>query len=350
MIDFSTIWTRIQSWASDLGFQDIAVTDTDLSSYSDQYRQWLDEQFHGSMGYLERNVNKRLDPSSLVPKTCRVISARMDYMPVASSDTLDDPKRGFISRYALGRDYHKVLRRKLAKLAQQIQKEVGGNYRAFVDSAPVLEKPLAEKAGLGWVGKHTLLLNQNAGSYFFLGEIFTDIPLPLTKRVVADSCGACKACITVCPTQAIIGPKKLDARRCISYLTIENKGTIPMEFRELIGNRIFGCDDCQIFCPWNRFAQQTIEPDFTVRYGLDTPRLVDLLKWDEQTFFQRTLGMAIRRINYQQWVRNLAVAAGNSVPSLELKQVLHTKMNEMSMSNESMVLEHLSWAMNQLSN
>lgn len=346
--DLDQLLDRIGVWATELGFQQIAVTDTQLDVYSKRYLDWLASHFHGSMGYLERNVEKRLDPQKLIPKTLRVISVRMDYLPSADSSTLEDPKRAFISRYALGRDYHKVLRRKLAKLAQQIQSEVGGTYRAFVDSAPVLEKPLGEKAGLGWIGKNTLLLNRDAGSYFFLGEIFTDVPLPLTKKTVKDECGSCRACITVCPTQAIIGPRKLDARKCISYLTIENKDEIPTEFRKAIGNRIFGCDDCQIFCPWNRYAQQTIETDFTVRHGLDSRSVIDLLKWDEQTFLSRTRGMAIRRINYLQWVRNLAIAAGNSVPSTLLKRTLQVKMNEMEHRNSSMVLEHLEWAVEQL--
>lgn len=346
--DLNELLDRIRAWATELGFQDIAVTDTQLDAYSKRYLEWLASHFHGSMGYLERNVEKRLDPQKLIPETLRVISARMDYLPSADSTTLDDPERAFISRYALGRDYHKVLRRKLAKLAQQIQSEVGGAYRAFVDSAPVLEKPLGEKAGLGWIGKNTLLLNREAGSYFFLGEIFTDLPLPLTNRTVKDECGSCKACITVCPTQAIVGPRKLDARKCISYLTIENRDSIPTEYRKAMGNRIFGCDDCQIFCPWNRYAQKSMETDFTVRYGLDSRSLIDLLKWDERTFLIRTRGMAIRRINYLQWVRNLAVAAGNSVPSATLVRTLHVKMNEMANCNSTMVLEHLEWALDQL--
>lgn len=346
--DLEELLGRVRVWASDFGFQDISVTDTQLSTYSEHYQEWLASHFHGTMGYMERNVEKRLDPQQLIPKTLRVISARMDYLPSADASTLDDPKRAFISRYALGRDYHNVLRRKLAKLAQKIQEEAGGTYRAFVDSAPVLEKPLGEKAGLGWIGKNTLLLNRQAGSYFFLGEIFTDLPLPVTSKTVKDECGSCKACINVCPTQAIVGPRKLDARKCISYLTIENKASIPAEFRKAIGNRIFGCDDCQIFCPWNRYAQLTIEPDFSIRHGLDSRSLIDLLKWDERTFFTRTQGMAIRRINYLQWVRNLAVAAGNSVPSALFLQTLHVKLNEMVNRQATMVVEHLRWAVTEL--
>ena len=348
MTSFVALFNQIRAWASDFGFQDIAVTDTDLSAFSGPYLEWLANKFHGSMGYMERNVQKRINPNVLIPDTLRVISARMDYLPNADSSTLSDPSKAYIARYALGRDYHKVMRRRLAKLAKKIEREAGGSYRAFVDSAPVLEKPLGSKAGLGWIGKNTLLLNRNAGSYFFLGEIYTDIPFPLNDLKVKDQCGSCKACITVCPTGAIVAPRKLDARRCISYLTIENKGKIPTKFRKLIGNRIFGCDDCQIFCPWNRFAQTTTETDFAIRHQLDAPKIIDLLKWDEKTFLARTRGMAIRRINYTQWVRNLAVAAGNSTSSHELVQILYIKMNEMNTRSDSMVIDHLLWAISQL--
>ena len=348
MTDLSELWRRIEGWAEALGFQQIAVTDADLSAYSDDYLGWLAAEFHGSMRYMARNRNKRLDPALLQPGTIRMLSARMDYLPEADSSTLADRRQGYISRYALGRDYHKVLRRRLAKLASQIQQEVGGEYRALVDSAPVLEKPVAEKAGLGWIGKHTLLLNREAGSYFFLGEIYTNIPLPVTAQPVVDSCGSCKACMTVCPTQAIVGPRRLDARKCISYLTIENKDAIPVEYRKAIGNRIYGCDDCQIFCPWNRYAVPTKETDFAIRHGLDHPSLIDLLKWDERTFDARTRGMAIRRINYIQWVRNIAVAAGNSTPSKELRRMLLVKMNEMEARKAPMVVEHLQWALSSL--
>ena len=348
MSNLDSLVAQIRAWARELGFQDIAITDTDLRGYSDEYLEWLARQFHGSMGYMARNLPKRIDPRALIPNTLRVISARMNYLPAADAGTLGESSKAFISRYALGRDYHKVLRRRLARLSKKIQAEAGGQYRAFVDSAPVLEKPLAAKAGLGWVGKNTLLLHPEAGSYFFLGEIFTDLPLPLTQTSTTDQCGVCKACITVCPTQAIVAPRRLDARRCISYLTIENKDAIPLEFRRAIGNRIFGCDDCQIFCPWNRYAQLTTDPDFAIRYKLDAPSLVELLKWDEPTFLFRTQGMALRRINYQQWTRNLAVACGNSQPSQALLQMLYIKSNEMQLRAESMVLEHLDWAVRQL--
>ena len=305
---------HLDSWAMDLGFQQIGVADTDLSDYEPDYSAWLEQQFQGDMGYMARNVDKRTDPSKLMPGTIRVISARMDYLPVARSNVLNSPDKGYISHYALGRDYHKTVRGRLRALAKQIEIHAGGQYRAFTDSAPILEKPLAAKAGIGWVGKNTLILNQSAGSWFFLGEIFTNIPLPINVEVQADKCGTCEACINVCPTGAIIGPKQLDPRRCISYLTIEHKGVIDEELRESIGNRIFGCDDCQLVCPWNRFAQASNELDFVPRHGLDDPTLIGLLAWNEEDFLKHTEGMALRRINYSQWVRNLAIAAGNAQP------------------------------------
>lgn len=300
------------------------------------------------MGYMARNVAKRIDPGELLPGTVSVISARMNYLTEDSPVLNNDPNAANISRYALGRDYHKTVRQRLNRLAKRIENHVDHKFRAFVDSAPVLEKPLATKAGLGWVGKHTLVLNEEAGSFFFLGEIFTDIPFEPNHDAVEDRCGACRACINVCPTKAIIGPRQLDARRCISYLTIEHEGTIPVEFRKAIGNRVFGCDDCQLICPWNRFARTSIESDFTPRHGLDNATLIDLLGWNEATFLKRTEGMALRRVNFSQWVRNLAVAAGNAESSADLKIALNGQRTQAQERGDEMCLEHLEWALNQL--
>ena len=341
---------RIERWAAALGFQQIGVADTDLSAYAPEFRRYLAANLSGDMGYLHRGAKQRLAPATLLPGTVRVISARMDYLGVAPPAATDLPTNdgsAYIARYALGRDYHKTVRRRLAQLARQIEDAAGGTHRAFTDSAPVLEKPLGEKAGLGWQGKNTLLLNAEAGSWFFLGEIFTSLPLPVTKAPAQPpkqgepSCGQCRACISVCPTGAILGPRRLDATRCISYLTIEHKGAIPPALRPAIGNRVFGCDDCQIVCPWNRYAKRSAEVDFAPRHGLDAVAIADLLAWDEATFNQRTLGMALRRINYQQWLRNLAVAAGNAPPSDAIVAGLEARWAEA----EAMAREHIAWAL-----
>ena len=349
MTTFLQLKMKIDEWARELGFQQVGITDVDLSAHEPHVRAWLQQGFHGSMDYLHRNLDKRLHPDQLEPDTCRVIAARMDYLPpdTAPMEVLNDPARGYVSRYALGRDYHKVIRRRLARLAQRIDdaaSDVGANYRAFTDSAPVLEKALAEKAGLGWIGKHSVLLNRSAGSWFFLGEIFTNLPLPIDEPHAGDHCGNCQACITVCPTNAIVGPKQLDARRCISYLTIELKDAIPEPLRELIGNRVFGCDDCQLFCPWNRYAQTTREPDFTPRHRLDSTTLVELFEWSPETFDRNTRGSAIRRINYEQWQRNLAVALGNGTPTPKAISALQAARADAS----SMVGEHIDWALARL--
>ncbi|MFP6835267.1 MAG: tRNA epoxyqueuosine(34) reductase QueG [Pseudomonadales bacterium] len=339
----------LDSWAEELGFQQLGVTDVDLSEHEPHVRAWLRKGFQGSMGYLERNLEKRLHPEQLESHTCRVIAVRMDYLPDDSRpmDVLNDKDRGYVSRYALGRDYHKVVRGRLAKLARRIDSaasEIGANYRAFTDSAPVLEKALAEKAGLGWIGKHTLLLNRAAGSWFFLGEIFTNLPLPIDAPQTTDHCGNCKACITVCPTGAIVGPKQLDARRCISYLTIELKDAIPEPLRALIGNRVFGCDDCQLFCPWNRQPNTTSEQEFSPRHQLDAETLVTLFGWSRETFEENTRGSAIRRISYEQWQRNLAVALGNGSASEDAVSALKTARDGAS----AMVAEHIDWALDRL--
>ncbi len=347
-MDLQAVSRDIRTWATELGFDEIGIADVDLSTVSADYREWLKCNFHGEMLYMARNVEKRLAPDRLLPGTVRVISARMNYAPPTAPVAQSDPSLACISRYALGRDYHKVLRRKLAKLAKRIAAVAGGSHRAFVDSAPVLEKPLAENAGLGWVGKNTLLLHPDVGSYFFLGEIFTDLPLPVTSNKVEPLCGACKACINICPTGALVEPGKLDARKCISYLTIELKGSIPIELRPLVGNRVFGCDDCQLICPWNRFAPATLERDFAVRHNLDRMPIAELLTWSEHEFLERTAGMALRRVNYSQWTRNLAVAAGNAPFDKRLLDSLQCKRQEMNDRKDSMCLEHIDWALERL--
>ncbi len=348
MIDYQQLASEIKTWAKTLGFQGIGITDTDLSQHEGHLKTWLAKKFHGDMDYMEKHGTKRSRPEELIPGTIRIISVRMDYLPpdIETVAILRNRNKAYISRYALGRDYHKVIRQRLQKLAVKIQENIKAfNYRAFVDSAPVLEKALAEKAGLGWIGKNTLVLNQKAGSYFFLGEIYTDLPLPCDKPI-KEHCGNCTACIDVCPTKAIIGPYQLDARRCISYLTIEYKKSIPVEFRKLIGNRIFGCDDCQLTCPWNRFANFTHEKDFQPRHNLDNQDLVDLFSWDENTFLDKTQGSAIKRAGYECWLRNIAVALGNAPSTPEIISSLESRKNDKS----ELVREHVKWALDQHQN
>jgi epoxyqueuosine reductase len=335
-----------------LGFQKLAVTDIDLSAHAPHVRRWLNEGFAGEMGYLHRNLEKRLHPDQLEPSTYRVITARMNYLPADTQpiEVLENSNKAYISRYALGRDYHKVLRRRLAKLASQINELLtqgqSANYqfRAFTDSAPVLEKALAEKGGLGWMGKHTLILDKEAGSWFFLGEIYTNAPLAIDQTIVEDACGKCSACMTVCPTQAIISPKKLDATRCISYLTIEHKDSIDEALRPLMGNRIYGCDDCQLFCPWNRDAPTTTEPDFAVRNGLDQPELLDLFELSEEQFRLLIQGSAMGRVGYPQWQRNIAIALGNGAGGEEVVNALTHGLGRVNL----MVDQHIDWALGQL--
>ena len=341
-IDFTALARHIKRWAKELGFAAAGITDTGLSETEGRLQAWLDKGYHGDMAYMAKHGHKRTRPSELVPGTRHIISVRMDYLPEEPdpSRILDDPAAAFISRYALGRDYHKVMRSRLKKLAQRIESETGPfGYRAFVDSAPVMEKPLAAKAGLGWVGKHSNLLARGAGSWFFLGELYTDLPLP-TDAPVSDHCGDCQACIDICPTRAIVTPYQVDARRCISYLTIELHGPIPVELRPLMGNRIYGCDDCQQCCPWNRFAQATREADFAPRHGLDRATLSELFSWSEDEFLRRTEGSPIRRIGHERWQRNIAVALGNSgdpgcIPLLEKQWTGASKM----------LREHIEWAL-----
>ena len=336
----------ILRWGEELGFQQLGVSDIDLRNAEADLHAWLAAGLHGDMDYMQKHGSKRSRPEELVPGTVRVISARMDYLPEqqsAAEALLDHPSRAYISRYALGRDYHKVLRARLQKLATRIGSQIGEfGYRVFVDSAPVLEKALAQKASIGWYGKHTNIIHDKAGSWFFLGELYTDLPLPIDDASESH-CGSCTACIEVCPTNAITGPYELDARRCISYLTIEMRKSIPVEFRKAIGNRIYGCDDCQIFCPWNKFAEPTAEADFAPRHGLDTADLAELFAWSEQTWLEKTEGSAIRRIGYEIWLRNIAVALGNAATTPAVVTALESRIE----SPLNLVAEHAAWALQQ---
>lgn len=337
----------IKAWALDLGFQQAGIADPELSADEARLLAWLDAGRHGEMHYMGRHGLKRSRAALLHPGTLRVISVRMDYLPAHAApawQVLDEPALAYVSRYALGRDYHKLLRKRLQKLAVRIQEAVGEfSYRVFTDSAPVLEKPLARAAGLGWIGKHTNLLNREAGSWFFLGEIYTDLALP-ADTPGSDHCGTCRACLDACPTGAIVAPYELDARLCISYLTIELRGPIPEPLRPLIGNRIFGCDDCQLVCPWNRFAAPTGEADFSPRHGLDSATLVALFQWSEPQFHRYTEGSAIRRIGYECWLRNIAVALGNGAGGESAVAALSARRAHPS----ALVREHVDWALRQL--
>ncbi len=338
---------KIKEWGRTLGFSDIGISDLDLAEAGEHLNQWLSKQYHGEMDYMSKHGSKRYQPAELVPKTISIISVRLDYMPAQLkpyNSLLKEPQKAAISRYALGRDYHKVIRNKLKKLTQKITAEIGSfNCRVFTDSAPVMEKAIAEKAGLGWIGKHSNLINSKAGSYFFLGEIYTDLPLEADRKATFH-CGSCTQCIQDCPTQAIVAPFQVDARKCISYLTIENKGEIPVEFRKAMGNRIYGCDDCQMVCPWNKFTQNTQEHDFHPRYRLDDVELLTLFNWSEAEFLQKTEGSPIRRIGYQCWQRNIAVALGNVKPSQKIISALKSKLT----SSTEMVKSHIRWAIEEL--
>jgi len=337
---------EIKSWARELGFQQAGIADIQLGEHESRLREWLAAGRHGAMAYMERHGVKRSRPEELVPGTLRIISARMDYLPPGAAPAaavLQQAERAYVSRYALGRDYHKVLRGRLRRLADRIRAVTGPfGYRVFVDSAPVLEKAVAEKAGLGWIGKHTNLLHREAGSWFFIGELYTDLPLPVDAPVT-NHCGDCRACIDVCPTRAIVAPYQLDARRCISYLTIELRGSIPVELRPLIGNRIYGCDDCQLICPWNRFARLSAEPDFLPRHRLDSALLSELFAWSKDEFLSCTEGSAIRRIGYDCWLRNIAVALGNAPRSAAAINALNARRDDPS----HLVREHVAWALAQ---
>ncbi len=340
--DWALLAQQIKQWATELGFAEAGICDTDLHLEEAKLQQWLDAGMHGEMQYMAEHGMKRARPAELQPGTLRVISVRMDYLPKEAgfATNLSDPSQAYISRYALGRDYHKLIRARLKQLGEKIEQHVGSyGYRPFVDSAPVLERPLAAKAGLGWVGKHSLLLNQQAGSWFFLGELLVSLPLPVDKPI-SDDCGNCVACITMCPTGAIVSPYVVDARRCISYLTIELKDAIPQELRPLIGNRIYGCDDCQLVCPVNRAAPLSKESDFQRRPQWRDQTLISLFLWDETTFLKMTEGSAIRRIGYQRWQRNLAVGLGNAPYSDEIFNLLENNQQH----PDALVREHLQWA------
>jgi epoxyqueuosine reductase len=334
----------IRRWAEEFGFNAVGISDIDLREHETYLQRWLAAGHQGEMHWMAAHGSKRSRPGELVPGTCRVLSLRMDYLPGGAEPLriLNDPDRAYIARYSLGRDYHKLVRPRLARLARRIETRAGGGtYRAFVDSAPVLERAIAERAGLGWIGKNTMLLNDSAGSWFFLGEIYTDLPLPPDPPQTSKHCGSCRACLDVCPTDAFVGPFQLDARRCISYLTIEHKGSIDESLRPLMGNRIFGCDDCQLVCPWNKFASLTREADFKPRHGLDDLGLIELFLWDEATWEERTAGSALRRIGHERWLRNIAVALGNAPASDAVKAALHKRLQHPS----ALVREHVQWAL-----
>jgi epoxyqueuosine reductase len=351
--DLRELARAIRQWGVELGFADLRITDIDLAHAEPGLQAWLDAGHHGEMDYMASHGMKRARPGELVPGTVRVISARMDYLPAATpgdwrareTARLADPRAAVVSLYARGRDYHKVLRARLQQLAARIEAQAGQfGYRVFTDSAPVMELPLAEKAGLGWRGKHTLMLNREAGSMFFLGEILVDLPLPVDEPIGAH-CGQCSACIDVCPTGAILGPGRLDARRCISYLTIELKTSIPVELRPLIGNRIYGCDDCQTVCPWNKFAQRATLPDFDERNALGEATLTDLFGWSEEEFDQRTQGSPIRRIGHERWLRNLAVGLGNAADHARGDPAIVAALHAREHHPSALVREHVEWAL-----
>ena len=338
---------EIKDWGKELGFQQLGFTSTKLNEDEAYLLNWLKQGRHGSMSYMEAHGTKRSRPEDLIAGTVSVISVRMDYMPPSSKhpmQVLNNKKLAYVSRYAMGRDYHKLMRHRLQKLASKIENKIGQfGYRCFVDSAPVLEKALARNAGLGWIGKHSNLINPKAGSWFFLGEIYTDLPFEIDEPFSKHHCGSCNACIDICPTKAIVAPMQVDARRCISYLTIELKDAIPEEFRKMIGNRVYGCDDCQLICPWNKFSKNSEEDDFRVRHGLDSPTLVELFAWSEADFLKKTEGSAIRRIGYESWSRNIAIGLGNAPSTDEVITALKNRENDPS----AMVREHILWALKQ---
>lgn len=336
----------LKVWGRELGFQQVGISDIAPGEHEQHLERWLAAGYHGEMDYMAAHGSKRSHPEQLVPGTRRVISLRMDYLPgdTQISERLADRETAYISRYALGRDYHKLIRKRLQQLAERISQQIGPfGYRAFVDSAPVLEKAFAQQAGLGWIGKHTLLINRQAGSWFFLGELYIDLPLPIDQPYDKEHCGRCTACLDICPTQAFVAPYQLDARRCISYLTIELKGPIPEDLRAGIGNRVFGCDDCQLVCPWNRFAKATAQTDFLPRHGLDNSQLAQLFLWSEEEFLQRTEGSPIRRTGYENWLRNLAVGLGNAPSSIPVLEALKARREDPS----ALVREHVEWAIAQ---
>ncbi|MEB0138113.1 MULTISPECIES: tRNA epoxyqueuosine(34) reductase QueG [unclassified Undibacterium] len=340
---------RIKLWGRECGFADVVIADVDLSHVEADFAQWLAAGYHGDMAYMAAHGSKRSRPAELVPGTVRVISVRMNYLPQTegwrAAEQNQAADQAVISLYARGRDYHKVLRARLQQLADRIAQDIGPfGHRVYTDSAPVMEVALAAKAGLGWRGKHTLLLSRHAGSMFFLGEILIDLPLPVDAPVT-EHCGQCSSCMTACPTGAIVAPYQVDARRCISYLTIELHGSIPLELRALIGNRVYGCDDCQLVCPWNKFAQASELDDFAVRHGLDQARMVDLFAWSEEQFLQRMEGSPIRRIGHERWLRNLAVGLGNAAVALPGDATIVAALRARAQHPSALVREHVSWAL-----
>ncbi len=345
-LDLPALLADLRCWSTELGFARLGIARIDLARDEAHFLDWLRAGFNGEMAYMSRHGVKRTRPAELLPGTVSCVSVRMDYWPKDAADAeaaLADRAVGYVSRYALGRDYHKLMRSRLQQLCNRIERKVGPfGHRVFTDSAPVLEKALARNAGLGWIGKHTNLIDRDAGSYFFLGEIYVDLDLPAEQSSKAH-CGTCSACLPACPTGAIVGPYRLDARRCISYLTIELAGSIPVEFRRAIGNRIYGCDDCQLVCPWNKFARPTAEKDFAVRHGLDNSQLAELFSWSEAQFRERTRGSAIRRIGYERWLRNIAVALGNAPDSPAIIEALQSRAQHPS----ALVREHVHWALAQ---
>lgn len=350
MTNHDHLRNQIIQWSESLGFNYTGFTNTQLGNHETRFLNWLDAGYHGEMDYMQRHSDLRINPPSLHEGTISIISVRMNYLPEDHAEpwsVINDGHLAYISRYALGRDYHKLMRKRLQQLAEKIQKEIGEfGYRAFVDSAPVLEKAAAEKAGLGWIGKHSNLISRDAGSWFFLGELYTDLPLAPDQQATAENhCGTCQDCIDICPTNAIVEPYIVDARKCISYLTIELRTSIPVELRPLIGNRIYGCDDCQLVCPWNKFLQHTCEKDFSPRDNLDSTDLITLFAWAEQEFLTRTEGSAIRRIGHECWLRNIAVSMGNAPKDQKIVDALTTRREHSS----EMVREHVNWALEQQS-
>jgi len=354
-INYPELVEKIKCWGKELGFSQLGITDIDLSKHEKALERWLANNYHGNMDYMARHGLMRARPAELETGTIRAISVRLDYLPTQAkcARILKLKDHAYISRYALGRDYHKLMRKRLQQLGKKITtyfEDIEGdnfNFRPFVDSAPILERPLAEKAGLGWVGKHSLLLNKEAGSWFFLGELLVDIPLPVTsiestdKSIISNDCGSCVACIKICPTKAIVEPYVVDARRCISYFTIESPDPIPLELRPLMGNRIYGCDDCQLICPWNKYAKLSLESDFQARHQLDEITLLELFSWSETYFLENLQGSPIRRIGFQSWQRNIAVALGNAAFDANIVNALEAKLTTAS----SMVAEHIQWAL-----
>ncbi len=346
-INYTELTEKITQWGEELGFSQVGFSDVNLSEHEEKFSQWIAKGYHGNMDYMARHGSMRTRPDELVEGTLSCISVRMDYLPTNAkfAQILKKTNHAYISRYALGRDYHKLMRKRLKQLGNMISDycEEGFNFRPFVDSAPILERPLAEKAGLGWTGKHSLIINKEAGSWFFLGELLVNIPLPTKKTTPENECGKCVSCIKICPTGAIVEPYLVDARRCISYLTIELKEAIPVEFRAPMGNRIYGCDDCQLICPWNKFAKTTHTDDFNARENLDEIELLELFSWDETYFLRKTEGSPIRRIGHECWQRNIAIALGNAA----FDEAIIAALNEKLPTSTTMVAEHIEWALAQ---